>query len=214
MKAKLSHMSAAILLGLIPMGADADFLHCTGNGDFNYNIADKVDQGTPDNLGCTILFPLYGQKNDSPQPGFVNNEQFFSISDWLFDGKWDSTENGWVDNSSLFNFTGNGQSGTFTYNTSHGLGTLSEIMMIFKDGNDTNLVGYLVSAADGTYSSPFIEPPFNFPGQGPKAISHISVYYRSSSSSSTSGGGEVPEPGVLGLLGLGLLGLALARRRT
>ena len=35
----------------------------------------------------------------------------------------------------------------------------------------------------------------------------------SGGSTSTSGGTAVPEPGVLGLFGLGLLGLGLARRR-
>ncbi|GGC20282.1 hypothetical protein GCM10011371_04980 [Novosphingobium marinum] len=32
--------------------------------------------------------------------------------------------------------------------------------------------------------------------------------------SSSSGGSEVPEPGMLGLLGLGLIGLGYARRRS
>jgi hypothetical protein len=43
-----------------------------------------------------------------------------------------------------------------------------------------------------------------------------SVYYGSSSTSggsTTSGGTQVPEPGVLGIMGLGLIGLGLARRR-
>lgn len=34
-----------------------------------------------------------------------------------------------------------------------------------------------------------------------------------SGGSTTSGGSEVPEPGMLGILGLGLVGVAFARRR-
>jgi hypothetical protein len=35
----------------------------------------------------------------------------------------------------------------------------------------------------------------------------------SSTTTSTSGGTEVPEPGMLGIFGLGLVGIALSRRR-
>ncbi len=60
-------------------------------------------------------------------------------------------------------------------------------MLIFKSGNGTTLTGYKLSATSGSYSSPFTEPPFNFPGNGPKDISHISLYVRVP-------GQAVPEP--------------------
>ncbi len=215
MKARLSHLSAALLLGVFATGAQAAFQSCVGTG---YDIGNYVTNTT----NCTILLPLDDNENDKVQGGnanyanfTVNQEKFFNYNDWLFDGKWDNLAiTGGTDTSILFNFTGNNQSGTYSY---VGSGAFTHIMFVLKDGNGTNLVGYLLdmNKLSGNYQSPFVEPPFTlFPGKGPKDISHISVYFRGSSTSSTSGGGEVPEPGMLGLLGLGLLGLALARRRA
>lgn len=204
---------AALICGMgFSDPASASFSSCTGTG---YDISDNVDPSS----GCTILNPLDGAVNDDVSPPAssytVNVEQFFGFDDWSFDGKWDSVTGGFVDSSGLFNFTGDGQSGTFT-----AVGDLTdlEIMFVFKDGGDTNLVGYLIDVtallarADdtGTYSSPFEEPPFTFPGTGSRDISHISVYYRE-------GGGpppqELPEPTALALFGIGLAGLWAIRRR-
>ncbi len=199
----LSASALGLAMGLAISGnASASFISCTGGtGSTSYDISGKVSTAT----ACTILDPLNGQKNDTPQPGFVNTEGFFGITNWLFNGKWDI---GTSETSSLFNFTGGGPSGAFSY--VGGIST-SDIMFVFKDGNDTNLVGYLVPTLSGTYSTPFTNPPFTFNGApNGKDVSHISVYYRG-------GGGtppqQIPEPGVLLLMGAGLLGLGLARRR-
>ena len=193
----------ALALGLTVAGqAHAEFISCTGT---DYDISGKVSTAT----ACTILAPLNGSQNDNPMPGVVNTESFFGITDWEFDGKWNSSDTGFVDTSDLFDFYGGGASGSFTYT---GSDSIEDIMFIFKDGAGTNLVGYLVTADDGTYNTPFTKLPFPLTGGSTvKNVSHISVYYRDGDGGTPPS--QIPEPGTLLLLGAGLAGLGLARRR-
>lgn len=154
----------AIFLGIMFSGnVNAAFIECTDTG---YDISSKVNP----NEGCTILPPLDGHQNDSPKPGVVNDAVFFGYDDWLFDGKWDEpgpSGGDYIDTSDLFSFTGAGQSGTFS---KVGDWLYDDIMFIFKDGNDTNLTGYLIDMAallgnaynnTGTYDTPFTNGPFD-----------------------------------------------------
>ena len=202
----VSVSALSLVMGLaMPGTASAAFISCVGSG---YDISLRVSTAT----ACTILAPLggpiTGQANDTPQPGFVNGQAFFGINNWLFDGKWDLPSS---DNSNYFNFTGftgGGQLGTYTY---AGPTTISDFMFVFKDGNDTNLVGYRLGGTSGGYLTPFTEPPFSFKGGATsKDVSHISVYYRNGGTTPPL---AVPEPGVLLLMGAGLIGLGIARRR-
>lgn len=196
--ASLSALGLA--LGVVAAPVRADFISCAGAG---YDIGGRVSSA----FGCTILAPLDGKQNDTPLPGFVNGEGFFGISNWLFDGKWDGGATGFVDTSRLFDFAGGGASGGYTYVGGAGI---ADIMFVFKDGVGTNLVGYLLTAGNGTYATPFTNPPFPLTGKSmQKDVSHISVYYREGGTPPS----QIPEPGALMLVGAGLLGLGLARRR-
>lgn len=136
-------------------------------------------------------------------PITVNAEGgFFDFTDWQFFGK--IGEEGPPATGAG---TGEGQSGTYDLDGFATLVNADDVMLIFKDGQGTFLVGYLLANLVGTWDSPFEEPPFDFNGASPKDVSHISVYFRGQDT-------PVPTPGVVGLLGLGLLGLGvLARRR-
>ena len=129
-------------------------------------------------------------------PMTVNQEGgFFGFTDWIFSDK--ITENG-------------GQSGSWSIESL--VSNWTNAMLIFKSGADTFLVGYLIGngVTSGTWSSPFRNPPFDL--NTIRDVSHISVYFRAGEPGETPGG-KVPEPAILGLLGFGLAGLALARRR-
>lgn len=208
--------ASSLIFGCIFSGAaaSASFQSCTGTG---YNIADNVTPTT----NCTMLTPLDGDINDSVNPPSsaytANTEAFFGKSDWLFNGKYDNigTSSG-TDASSLFNFSGGAQSGTFD---KVGTWSYSDVMFIFKSGGDTNLIGYLIDTSasiGGVYSTPFEFPPFSAANGNPsdKGISHISVYYRNTNGGGGGNtGGQVPEPSIIALMGMGLIGMGVSRLR-
>lgn len=86
-------------------------------------------------------------------------------------------------------------------------GVNDEVMLLFKDGGNTSTwVSYIVDDWAADFS--VLDNMWGELYGNDKGISHISIYYRA-------GGGSVPmpEPGVLGLLAVGLLGLRATRHR-
>jgi hypothetical protein len=203
---KLVKATAICTVLFAAQGASASVQQCTGTLP-TYDISTKVSN----NRGCEILQPLDGKANDDL--ALINSIGFFGITNWLANGKWDSTDTGFVDSSTLFNFTGGATSGTYSY-----VGPAlppGDVMFVFKDGADTNLVAYLLQQPyGGTYSTPFTNPPFPTNNGQTKNISHISVYYRNGTNGGSGDPTDVPEPATLALVGLGLLGLSKMRRKA
>lgn len=158
------------------------------------SIADNVTNTS----GCEIS-DTADQDFLNTNPITVNAEGFFGFTDWKFSSKTEyqagnTAQSGTWDISSVFQ------------------NSWDDIMLVFKSGQGTELVGYMVEdgKTSGTWTSPFEEPPFNFPGNGPKDVSHLSVYYRQGTGTPQS----VPEPGSL--VALSLLGgaMVLSRRHN
>jgi hypothetical protein len=140
------------------------------------------------NSGCEF-HSTFNQDFLNTTPITVNQDGgAFGNTDWEYISRTDLDTND------------NGQAGTWST-----MGALfaayQEVMIIFKDGADTTLHGYLVAVnSEGTWNTPFLV------GSTFKDVSHFTYYGRGMAA-------DVSEPAILGLLGLGLFGLAFARRR-
>ncbi len=200
---------AFLLVGsmLVAGPASASLINCS---DVDGGLENKVNP----NQGCQILEPLDGNQNDSPT--LINNTAFFGYSDWSFDGKYDDDGDALTpdpgDPATIVSFDGDAESGTWGLVDLDFWASFDNLMMVFKDGGNTNLVAYDITtgALNGDYATPFTSPPFPLPGAGnDRDISHVSIYYRDN------GHGEIPAPGSLLLVGLGLvmLGWSLRRRK-
>jgi hypothetical protein len=151
------------------------------------NIADNVT-GTS---GCQISD---SKNQDDEKAVTVNADKFFGFDNWVFTGKTEYKDN-------------EGQSGTWNISNLFP-NSWDDIMLVFKSGNNTTLVGYLLQdgVTSGTWASPFEKSIFNVPNT--RDVSHISVYYRVGQPTPPQ---SVPEPGSL--VALSLIGGAMVLSR-
>lgn len=150
--------------------------------------------------------------HDSPAPDAVNADGFFTFSDWDTAGKQNTGGLFEAGNVNIgFNATTDGQSGTWSISSWDGI---ADVMLIFKDGANTMLVGFLLdgTSLSGTWTSPFHAPDFNV--SSIKDTSHISAYVRLGDEPPCERDcTPLPEPGPIGLLGGGMVVLYFVRRR-
>ena len=102
---------------------------------------------------------------------------------------------------SEFSFSGTGGTGTWTYTP--GLNDPAINFFVAKGGPNFNLFSNL-----GDPNSDNWLTPLNPANEQRFGLSHLSFY-----DTGGAGNGKVAEPATLGLLGLGLVGLAMMRRR-
>jgi hypothetical protein len=133
----------------------------------------------------------------------INAANFFGSNAWQDNGE--TQQNG-------------GSSGTWSINNVDF--NTYDYAIFFKDGNDTNLIGFVLNEAftSGVWTTPFTDPPFNLSGGSTShnvsdwTIARVPI-------ADCPGCGinqltTVSEPASLALLGFGLLGVgAFARRR-
>jgi hypothetical protein len=116
------------------------------------------------------------------------------LNGWLYGGKWDKEDpfDGGVLTEDKLTF--NIGAGTFTVDVS----PYAEMVLAFKQGAEYAYY-YFMNDGAGVYNLSWAV------GNG-LDFSHLTVFVRGERT-------EVPEPGTLALLGLGLVGFGLARRR-
>jgi uncharacterized protein (TIGR03382 family) len=171
----------------------------------------RYENNTILSQGCD----LGSTNNDSESQ--VNIDLMFGNSDWEYLWK-DEDGDPMGDGITAFDMADSLLSGTFSLEWA--LGGTGEVLFVLKDGNgDPNTyVGWLLDAgARGDQNYAFNSPFLNTNSGSLKQISHATFYIRAGGVTGGCVGGscgnEVPIAGTAALMPLGLIGLALARRR-
>ncbi len=192
--ASLSVLGTAIATSLVTLAAPAQaaILGCPSG------IADNVTGAAACQYSITA-----DQDSVSPNKPLTVNQDggFFGITNWSFGGK--------LGEVTGFNGTGSGQAGTWDLSSIVNP-TWSNVMLVFKSGKNTTLVGYQLAqnVTAGSWSSPFESSLFTELANT-RDVSHISVYFQSGAGSSSA----VPEPMTIAGLAIAGAGFAAARRR-
>lgn len=130
----------------------------------------------------------------------INASGFFGYSDWV------SNSQGQIDP---------GAGGAGSFNIAGVDFDAYDYIIVFKSGKGTHLTAFLFNEefASGNWTTPFTDPPFDLPGKSTTHdVSHYSIVKRYNPKPEEPPVG-VPEPAMLGLFGLGLMGVGMARRR-
>lgn len=176
--------------------AHAALIDCPGS--FTADGTAKVTGPATTNSAADECKYIAGDGNDAPATLLnINNAGFFGSSNWTV-----NTGNNQVDTNNL-------SAGTWAISNPDF--DAFDYMIVFKSGQGTNLIGFLFNGdyAAGNWTTPFTNPPFNLPGNSDsKDVSHYTIVQRPDKPT------DMPEPGMLGLLGIGLAGYGVVRRRA
>lgn len=185
-----------IFSAFFPGSADASSLKGSNSSkkesnESSYSLAtcpDEVLSLVSDTTRCQYIDPQTGSLNDR-NTDLVNNLKFFERSGWI------------ISNEDEY-FKSGGESGTNSFSLiNFNWKDKSDVLLVFKGGNDTTLVGYLLDRdnTDGTFT--WTQPWEKLYGKA-KDVSHISLYYRQGGTT------PIPTPALLpGLIGMGVAAL-------
>lgn len=118
--------------------------------------------------GCQIYSPI-PTNPAQVSVADIQAQNFFGITDWT-----STLQNG-------LTIPGTGQQGNWDISSLNLWSTYSDVMLVFKDGVKTAPVAYKLAqdAVSGTWSTPFLKPTFDLPGNSQSAdVSNITVYWR------------------------------------
>lgn len=198
----LKHIVKAVVLVssfVTVQAAQAALVSCPSS--FTTDPTAKVEDSTSTTTAASACQYLDNPDNNNvANLANINAAGFFGTTDWAV-------------NSGNLQVGPGGASGTWAITGADFANY--DYMIVFKDGNDTNLIGFLLNElySNGTWTTPFTEPPFDFNGNSrAHDVSHYTIVQREDDGEGP--GNEIPEPGILGLLGIGLLGYTTARRRS
>ena len=191
-----SFAAAFVAVGLVSFAAPGYAVLMDCPASFTSGLTAKVESAagtTTAANACQYLDPP--DQSNVASLANVNAAGFFGHSDWQSNGQTQLEGAGSIGASGTWSIA-NVDFAAFDY------------MIVFKDGSNTNLVGFGFNElfSSGLWSSPFENPPFvGLKDDQTKDVSHLSIFRRGSEQ-------QVSEPGMLGLFGLALLTLVVLRR--